>query len=78
LALYAASNHVTRLFAPFLQKLGVTYLQYLILVALWERVPQGVGDLASMPRMDFGTLSPMLKRPETKGHPTPVRNALTA
>ena len=45
-ALYAASNHMTRLFVPFLQKLGVTYPQYLVLVVLWERGPAGVGDLA--------------------------------
>jgi DNA-binding MarR family transcriptional regulator len=66
-ALYAASNHMTRLFAPFLQKLGVTYPQYLVLVVLWERGAQGVGDLASLLRMEFGTLSPMLKRIESKG-----------
>src|SRR6476661_10240232 len=66
-ALYAASNHMTRLFVPFLQKLGVTYPQYLVLVVLWERGPQGVGDLAALLRMDFGTLSPMLKRLERKG-----------
>jgi DNA-binding MarR family transcriptional regulator len=66
-ALYAASNHMTRLFGPFLQKLGVTYPQYLALVVLWERGPQGVGDLASLLRMEFGTLSPMLKRIESKG-----------
>jgi DNA-binding MarR family transcriptional regulator len=62
-----ASNHMTRLFAPFPQKLGVTYRQYLVLVVLWERGPQGVGDLASLLRMDFGTLSPMLKRLEGTG-----------
>jgi MarR family transcriptional regulator, organic hydroperoxide resistance regulator len=66
-ALYAASNHMTRLFVPFLRKLGVTYPQYLVLVALWERGPRGVGDLISALRMDFGTLSPMLKRMESKG-----------
>ena len=66
-ALYAAGNHMTRLFVPFLQKLGVTYPQYLVLVVLWERGPQGVGDLAAALRMDFGTLSPMLKRIEGKG-----------
>src|SRR3979490_549554 len=66
-ALYAASNHMTRLFGPFLQKLGVTYPQYLVLVVLWERGPQGVGELASLLRMEFGTLSPMLKRIESKG-----------
>ena len=65
-ALYAAGNHMTRLFAPFLQKLGVTYPQYLVLVVLWERGPHGVGDLAALLRMEFGTLSPMLKRMESK------------
>jgi len=74
-ALYAASNHMTRLFVPFLQKLGVTYPQYLVLVVLWERGPQGVGDLASLLRMDFGTLSPMLKRLEAKGFVTRERQA---
>ena len=66
-ALYAASNHMTRLFVPFLEKLGVTYPKYLVLVVLWERGPQGVGELASLLRMEFGTLSPMLKRIEGKG-----------
>ncbi len=65
-ALYAASNHMTRLFVPFLQKLDVTYPQYLVLVVLWERGPHGVGDLAALLRMEFGTLSPMLKRMESK------------
>ena len=51
-ALYAASNHMTRLFAPFLEKLGVTYPQYLVLVVLWERGPQGVGDLAHAAGID--------------------------
>ena len=66
-ALYAASNHMTRLFVPFLRKLGVTYPQYLVLVVLWERGAQGVGELASALQMDLGTLSPMLKRLEAKG-----------
>jgi MarR family transcriptional regulator, organic hydroperoxide resistance regulator len=74
-ALYAASNHMTRLFLPFLQKLGVTYPQYLVLVVLWERGSLGVGDLASLLRMDFGTLSPMLKRLESKGLVTRERQA---
>lgn len=74
-ALYSAGNHMTRLFVPFLKKLGVTYPQYLVLVVLWERGPQGVGDLASLLHMDFGTLSPMLKRLETKGFVTRRRQA---
>ena len=66
-ALYAASNHMTRLFGPFLQELDMTYPQYLVLVVLWKHGAQGVGDLASQLHMDFGTLSPMLKRIESKG-----------
>ncbi|PAY03748.1 MULTISPECIES: MarR family winged helix-turn-helix transcriptional regulator [Bradyrhizobium] len=66
-ALYSASNHMTRLFVPFLKKLGVTYPQYLVLVVLWERGARGVGDLASALQMDLGSLSPMLKRLEAKG-----------
>jgi MarR family transcriptional regulator, organic hydroperoxide resistance regulator len=75
-ALYAASNHMTRLFAPFLKKLGVTYPQYLVLVVLWERGAQGVGELATALQMDLGTLSPMLKRLEAKGLVTRRRQAV--
>jgi MarR family transcriptional regulator, organic hydroperoxide resistance regulator len=74
-ALYAASNHMTRLFAPFLKKLGVTYPQYLVMVVLWERGGQGVGELASALQMDLGSLSPMLKRLEAKGLVTRRRQA---
>ena len=74
-ALYSASNHMTRLFVPFLKKLGVTYPQYLVMVVLWERGAQGVGELASALQMDLGSLSPMLKRLETKGLLTRRRQA---
>ena len=74
-ALYAASNHMTRLFVPFLKKLGVTYPQYLVLVVLWERGARGVGELASALQMDLGTLSPMLKRLQAKGLVTRRRQA---
>ena len=74
-ALYSASNHMTRLFTPFLQKIGVTYPQYLVLIVLWEHGPQGVGDLAGLVRIDLGTLSPMLKRLESKGLVTRRRQA---
>jgi MarR family transcriptional regulator, organic hydroperoxide resistance regulator len=65
-ALYAANNHMTHLFAPFLRKLGITYPQYLVLVVLWKHGPQGVGDLVAKLRIDLSTLSPMLKRMESK------------
>jgi DNA-binding MarR family transcriptional regulator len=51
------------------------YPQYLVLVVLWERGAQGVGELASALQMDLGTLSPMLKRLEAKGLVTRRRQA---
>jgi DNA-binding MarR family transcriptional regulator len=66
-ALYAAGNHMTRLFVPFLKKLDVTYPQYLVLVVLWDRNGLSVGELATTLLMDLGSLSSMLKRMEKKG-----------
>ena len=66
-ALYAAGNHMTRLFVPFLKKLDVTYPQYLVLVVLWECDAMSVGELAAALVMDLGSISPMLKRMEKKG-----------
>ena len=66
-ALYAAGNHMTRMFVPYLKKLGVTYPQYLVLVVLWECDRMSVGELAAALQMDLGSVSPMLKRMEKKG-----------
>ena len=66
-ALYAAGNHMTRLFVPFLKKLNVTYPQYLVLVVLWESDAMSAGELAAALLMDLGSISPMLKRREKKG-----------
>src|SRR3981189_3736925 len=54
-ALYAASNHMTRLFVPFLQKLGVNHPLLVDFVCVCERGAQGVGELTPLLRMDFGT-----------------------
>jgi MarR family transcriptional regulator, organic hydroperoxide resistance regulator len=61
-ALYAASRAVTQLYRPLLQELGLTYPQYLVMLLLWERGEMTIGDLADTLQLDYGTLSPMLKR----------------
>jgi DNA-binding MarR family transcriptional regulator len=61
-ALYAASRAVTARYRPMLDQLGVTYPQYLVLMLLWERDGQTVGQLGSRLALDSGTLSPLLKR----------------
>ncbi|PXY29996.1 MarR family transcriptional regulator [Prauserella coralliicola] len=63
-ALYAASRAVTALYRPLLDDLGLTYPQYLVLLALWERDELTVKDLGRALQLDSGTLSPLLKRLE--------------
>lgn len=66
-ALYSASRAVTGLYRPILAKLGLTYPQYLVLLALWERDGISVKDLGSSLQLDYGTLTPLLKRLEANG-----------
>lgn len=65
--LYAASNLLTRLYRPLLAELDLTYPQYLVMLALWERSPAGVGELGERLYLDSGTLTPLLKRLESAG-----------
>ena len=69
-ALYAASRAVTRAYAPLLDEAGITYPQYVTLLALWEHPdePMTVGGLGNRLRLDSGTLTPLLKRLEALGH----------
>ena len=63
-ALYSAVNRVTRLYRPVLAALGLTYPQYLAMLALWEKSPRTVGALGDALDLDSGTLTPLLKRLE--------------
>ena len=65
--LYAAGNLMGRLYRPLLAELDLTYPQYLVMLALWERDGQGVGELGELLRLDSGTLSPLLKRLQQAG-----------
>lgn len=66
-ALYAAQRAVTAAYRPLLDDLGLTYPQYLVLLVLWERGETTVKDLATALRLDYGTVSPLLKRLEAAG-----------
>jgi MarR family transcriptional regulator, organic hydroperoxide resistance regulator len=67
LALYSASRAVTGLYRELLDELGLTYPQYLVMRVLWQCGPRPVGDIAEILQLDYGTLSPLLKRLETAG-----------
>ncbi|KOV62732.1 MarR family winged helix-turn-helix transcriptional regulator [Streptomyces sp. MMG1121] len=66
-ALYAAQRAVTAAYRPLLDDLGLTYPQYLVLLVLWEHGETSVKELARALRLDYGTISPLLKRLEGAG-----------
>jgi DNA-binding MarR family transcriptional regulator len=67
-ALYAASRAVTQRYRPLLEKLGLTYPQYLVMLVLWEKGPTTVKGLGDALQLDYGTLSPLLKRLAAAGY----------
>lgn len=73
--LYAASNLMVRLYRPLLDEIGLTYPQYLVMLALWETAPRTVGELGVRLYLDSGTLTPLLKRLEGAGLVTRRRDA---
>jgi DNA-binding MarR family transcriptional regulator len=67
-ALYTSGNLMGRLYRPLLDPLGLTYPQYLAMMALWETAPQTVGALGRRLGLDSGTLTPLFKRLEKAGY----------
>ena len=65
--LYAAARNVINLYTPLLKPLGLTYTQYIVLLALWEHDKVPVGELCSRLMLDNGTLSPLLKKMQQAG-----------
>jgi DNA-binding MarR family transcriptional regulator len=66
-ALYAASRAVTDVYRPLLAELDLTYPQYLVLLVLWERDSRPVKEIGEALHLDYGTISPLLKRLESGG-----------
>ncbi|MFH5186837.1 MarR family winged helix-turn-helix transcriptional regulator [Paenibacillus sp. TAB 01] len=74
-AVYALSREITKLYRPHLEELGLTYTQYVTLLALWETDNVPVKELGSRLYLDSGTLTPLLKRLEQMGLLRRVRDA---
>ncbi|MEO9903759.1 MarR family transcriptional regulator [Nisaea sp.] len=66
-ALYKAHHAMNRFYKPLLGELGLTYPQYLVLMALWEHDNQNVGQLGELLHLESNTLTPLLKRLEQAG-----------
>ncbi len=66
-ALYAAAHRMTKSYRPMLERMGLTYPQYLVLLVLWETDGITVSEIGRRLRLDSGTLTPVLKRLEGAG-----------
>lgn len=66
-ALYGAASRMNRLHKPFLDPLGLTFPQYLVMLELFNGTPRTVGDIGNKLGMDTGTITPLLKRLEAAG-----------
>ncbi len=65
--LYAVSRAITTRYGQLLGEVGLTYPQYLVMLALWDARTMTVGELGERLRLDSGTLSPLLKRLQATG-----------
>jgi DNA-binding MarR family transcriptional regulator len=73
-AVYSASLAMTKLYKPLLDKLKLTYPQYLVMLVLWERDGLMVSELGERLSLDSGTLTPLLKRLEANGLVARIRD----
>ena len=72
--LYACSKELVSQYTPYLKKLGLTYTQYIVMMVMWESVSVSSRDLAAKVHLDYGTLTPVLKKLETTGYITRKRD----
>ena len=71
--LYACAKEVVRQYREPLEKLGLTYTQYVVMMVLWEFGGMTEGELGKRVYLDSGTLAPLLKRMEKQGYITRIR-----
>ncbi|MGL4289559.1 MAG: MarR family winged helix-turn-helix transcriptional regulator [Phreatobacter sp.] len=73
-AVYSAAHAFNRVYKPHLERLGLTYPQYLVMLVLWEQDDQTVKAIGERLALDSGTLTPLLKRLEAAGMVRRQRN----
>lgn len=65
--IYALARQMAALYRPYLEKMGLTYPQYLVMLVLWEHKSASVKCIGELLWLDSGTLTPLLKRMEANG-----------
>jgi DNA-binding MarR family transcriptional regulator len=66
--LYACSKELVRRYTPFLEKIDLTYTQYIAMMVMWDKKEINVKSLGEILYLDSGTLTPLLKKLEKKGY----------
>lgn len=66
--LYASSKEIVRQYKPILDKLDLTYTQYITMMVMWDKKELNVKELGEYISLDSGTLTPVLKKLESKGY----------
>ncbi len=72
--LYACAKELVRQYGPYLKELNLTYTQYIVMMVLWEKESVSSRELASCLHLDYGTLTPVLKRLDQAGYLTRARS----
>ena len=72
--LYACSKEIIKNYKPYLDRIDLTYTQYIVMMVLWESKVINVKDLGEQLYLDSGTLTPLLKKLESKGYITRNRS----
>ena len=72
--LYACSKELVSQYNPYLKKLGLTYTQYIVMMVMWESESVSSRELADKLHLDYGTLTPVLKKLENTGYLTRRRD----
>ena len=65
---YAVANKILRKYKPFLDKLDLTYTQYIVMMVLWEKKVVNEKELCKALRLNTNTLAPLIKRLKEKGY----------
>lgn len=73
--LYACSKELVRQYGPYLKKLNLTYTQYIVMMVMWEKEIVSSRELAGYLHLDYGTLTPVLKRLNQMGYLIRERSA---
>ena len=74
--IYLCSKEIIRKYTPLLDELNLTYTQYIVMMYFWEKEKSNVKEIGQTLLLDSSTLTPLLKKLETKGYITRVRSSV--